>query len=183
VAHGLAGPERYKVQFTANAEYVRLVDEAKALLSHAAPNATLDDIQLRAMRAFVAELKKQKYATTRPSKVSAAPPETFPANNGPEHPRQRVRHIPAAVRRAVAMRDAERCSYVDRSGRRCPETHCLEFHHLVPFVRDGAHSPSNVTLRCRAHNALAAEADFGSEFMAQKRASATHEPFRSESAE
>jgi hypothetical protein len=28
---------------------------------------------------------------------------------------------------------------------------------------------------------LAAEADFGSEFMAQKRASATHEPFCSES--
>jgi hypothetical protein len=34
-------PERYKVQFTATDEYVRLVDEAKALLSHAAPRVTL----------------------------------------------------------------------------------------------------------------------------------------------
>jgi hypothetical protein len=53
-------PERYKVQFTATAEYVRLVEEAKALLSHAAPRATLDEIHLRALRTFVTLLKKQK---------------------------------------------------------------------------------------------------------------------------
>jgi hypothetical protein len=56
-------PERYKVQFTATAEYVRLVEEAQALLSHAAPRATLDEIHLRALRSFVALLRKQKYAT------------------------------------------------------------------------------------------------------------------------
>jgi hypothetical protein len=181
VAHGLAQPERYKVQFTANGEYVRLVDEAKALLSHAVPNATLDDIQLRAMRAFVAGLKKQKYATPEQLEVTAASAQqTPPAEGSPErqHPRQRGRHIPAAVRRAVAKRDEERCSYVDAEGRRCAETHCLEFHHLVPFAHGGEHLPSNLTLRCRAHNTLAAEADFGAEFMAQKKAGATHEPFR-----
>ena len=50
------GPERYKVQFTATEEYVRLVEEAKALLSHAVPHATLEDIQLRAMRAATAAM-------------------------------------------------------------------------------------------------------------------------------
>jgi hypothetical protein len=175
---GLAGPERYKVQFTATDEYVRLVDEAKALLSHVVPNAKLDDIQLRAMRAFVAELKKRKYAANVPSMPAAAPREEDPRSpEGREHPRQRgyTRHIPAAVRRAVATRDEERCTYVDEAGRRCAETRCLEFHHLTPFARGGEHTPSNLALRCRAHNAMAAEEDFGRERMERKRA-ATHEP-------
>jgi hypothetical protein len=37
-------PERYKVQFTATEEYVRLVEEAKALLSHAAPRASIEEV-------------------------------------------------------------------------------------------------------------------------------------------
>jgi hypothetical protein len=66
-------PQRYKVQFTAGEEYVKLVEEAQALLSHSAPRATLDEIQLRAMRALVAELKRRKHAVVaRPRKRSAA---------------------------------------------------------------------------------------------------------------
>jgi hypothetical protein len=175
-------PERYKVQFTATEEYVRLVEEAKALLSHAAPRATLDEIQLRALRAFVALLRKQKYATTgSPSRQTGSPApgepptshrdtvtpelESEPSHAGTNarHPRQRGRHIPAAVRRAVSARDGQQCSYVDPAGRRCPETHLLEFHHLEPFALGGEHTAENVALRCVAHNALAAEDDFGRE--------------------
>jgi len=57
-------PERYRVQFTATEEYVRLVEEAKALLSHAVPKVRLEELHLRAMRALVAELKKKKYAVS-----------------------------------------------------------------------------------------------------------------------
>lgn len=212
LAHVLPGSERYKVQFTANEEYVKLVDEAKALLSHAVPNATLDDIQLRAMRAFVAGLRKKKYATLGSSAASVssesasamesasgsesasrsesasgstrprpAEPTLATADRG-GHPRrrgdgrERGRHIPAAVRRAVATRDGERCSYVDASGRRCSETHRLEFHHVTPFARGGLDTSSNLTLRCRAHNDLPAEADFGRHFMEHKRVAPDHEP-------
>jgi hypothetical protein len=70
-------PERYKVQFTATVEYVRLVEEAKALLSHAAARASLDEIHLRALRALVTPLRKKKYATAeapcRESESSATP--------------------------------------------------------------------------------------------------------------
>src|SRR3954468_7414480 len=69
-------PERYKVQFTATEEYVRLVEEAKALLSHAVPNVPLEELQLRAMRVLVAELKKKKYATIDSSPARAREPET-----------------------------------------------------------------------------------------------------------
>jgi hypothetical protein len=60
----LDGPQRLKVQFTANEEYVALVEEAKALLSHSLPRADLAEIHRRAMRNLVAELKRRKYATT-----------------------------------------------------------------------------------------------------------------------
>ena len=69
-------PERYKVQFTATEEYVRLVEEAKSLLSHAVPNVTLEELQMRAMRALVAELKKKKYATVERSPIRGRAPET-----------------------------------------------------------------------------------------------------------
>jgi hypothetical protein len=92
-------------------------------------------------------------------------------------PRQRERHIPAAVRRAVFGRDEGRCSYVEAGARRCAETRWLEFHHLKPFAIGGDPTLSNIALRCRAHNALAAEADFGRAFVMAQRGSEEHEPF------
>jgi 5-methylcytosine-specific restriction endonuclease McrA len=201
-ADGPRDPERFKVQFTATEEYVHLVEEAKALLSHAVPNVRLEELQIRAMRALVAELRKKKYATTdrgraRPVDSRAAPapsestlsgsargtaPTECASTNGVERadsrehavdrgsPRQRGRHVPAAVRRAVFERDGGRCTYADATGARCAETHRLEFHHLIPFAAGGQHHASNLVLRCAAHNALAAEEDFGREFMAGKKA-------------
>jgi hypothetical protein len=159
--HEALAPERYKVQLTATEEYVRLVEEAKALLSYAVPKLTLEELQLRALRAFVAELAKKKYATL----------DSAPANDARvENPRRRGRHVPAAVRRAVVERDGKQCSYVDATGKRCPETHRLEFHHVTPFAAGGEHTASNLALRCTAHNALAAEQDFGRAFMEGKKA-------------
>jgi hypothetical protein len=64
-------PGANKVQFTASEEHAKLVEEAKALLSHSAPHAGLDEIHLRAMRALVAELKRQKYAVSVRPRQSA----------------------------------------------------------------------------------------------------------------
>jgi hypothetical protein len=200
-------PQRYKVQFTAGEEYVKLVEEAQALLSHSAPRATLDEIQLRAMRTLVAELKRRKQAAVaRPQKRSAesmdairstieresaqeSDPEFESAHPQseveteqqyevePEHTRRRGRYIPAAVRRAVFERDELRCTHTDAFGRRCAETHRLELHHLRAFARGGEHTEENLTLRCHAHNALAAEQDFGREFIELARGASEHEPW------
>ena len=87
----------------------------------------------------------------------------------------RSRYVPAAVRREVYQRDGACCTYIDTRGRRCCETHYLELHHLQPFAKDGDNVASNLTLRCAAHNALAAEADFGGKLMAARRHSTRHE--------
>lgn len=76
-------------------------------------------------------------------------------------PRPRSRHIPNAVKRAVVERDGMRCSFVDEEGCRCTATSQLEFHHHDPFAKGGAHSVSNVSLLCRAHNGHAACRDYG----------------------
>ena len=167
-------PQRYRVQFTANDEYVKLVEEAQALLSHAesGKRVALDELQLRAMRSLVAELsRKKRAAMTRPPKADA---DTSALKEEPERPRQRGRHVPAAIRRAVYQRGQNRCTFVE-SGQRCRETHCLELHHLKAFARGGVHSLANLTLRCRAHNALAAEEDFGTALIQQRRDSNRHE--------
>jgi hypothetical protein len=246
-------PERYRVQFTAREEYVKLVEEARALLSHSAPRATLEEIQLRAMRALVAELKRKKYAVTaRPKKpgratstdaepadvgssstaeldAAGSPTAEFDAAGSPiteldaagspiaelhvagspiaeleaantlvagagaqatverepksaqksetesQYPRRRGRHVPASIRRAVFERDEGRCTYADGTGRRCAETHGLELHHVTAFAHGGEHTEANLTLRCRSHNALAAEEDFGRELIEFARGAREHQ--------
>jgi hypothetical protein len=144
-------------------------------------------------------LEKQKFAVTeRPKKAEnpdvtvspiaqeitatavepprrMVPPTDSKIAAPPAHSRQRGRHIPAIVRRAVFERDAARCTYVDDRGERCRETHGLELHHRLPFGKHGPHTAANLTLHCPVHNALAAELDFGREHMAQKRDSSRHE--------
>jgi hypothetical protein len=171
---GLSAPARvtvplqYKVQFTATEEYVELVERAQALLARGLGEkpATLDEIQLEALRLFVARLEKKRGGARETGK-DASKPETAT-------PRPRSRRIPDRVRRAVFERDAGRCAYLDDTGRRCEETHRLELHHLEPFANGGAHTEANLTLRCQAHNALAAELDFGRARIIEKRDATRH---------
>jgi hypothetical protein len=95
-------------------------------------------------------------ATTTPRQRSAKPSAD---------PRQRGRYVSRAVRRTVWKRDGERCTYVDATGQRCRETGGLELDHIDPHARGGPPTVANLRLRCRAHNALAAEHEFGRDFM------------------
>ena len=83
----------------------------------------------------------------------------------------RSRYVSAQVRRAVWQRDAHRCAFVDARGQRCRERSGLELHHETAFAKGGPSTIANLSLRCRAHNALAAEADFGAEHLAKMRGS------------
>jgi len=208
-------PQRYRVEFTATEEYVELVEQAKALLGRSSPRAWLEEIHLRAMRALVAELEKQKYVVTSrarrpashdpachdpachdpachdpddeptpdprrapcPRRAPDPKPEPGVVEEPPPATRQRGRTIPSAIRRAVFERDARRCTYLGASGERCRKTYGLELHHIEAYALGGEHSEANLTLRCRAHDALAAEQELGRDLVEQKRHSLGHEPF------
>jgi hypothetical protein len=184
-------PLHYKVQFTATQEFVDLLDEVRSLLGHERSGADLPAVQLAALRALVKELRRKKHAASdRPRKQVASreatdaparqpqpasdatdPParQPQPAPDGTDAPARRperaIRHIPAPVRRAVFERDASRCAYHDDRGERCRETCGLELHHRHAHALGGAPTLENLELRCRSHNTLAAEQDFGREHM------------------
>ncbi len=175
----VSGPLRYGLQFSAEEEYVELVERAPALLSHAHTKSSLEEVHLRAMRLLVADLEKRRFAKvvrprkpTLPGEVAAGEVAAGEVGNA-----RRGRHIPAAARRSVFERDGARCTYVDGAADRCRETHQLELHHLEPFGKGGTHAAANLTLRCRAHNGLAAEQDFGRGRVERAKQSRRHEAF------
>jgi len=132
--------------------------------------------------------QQQRQRHEKPQRSAQAPPApqaTTDAADAPVGPVRaaaapRSRHVPAAVRREVFQRDGGRCSYVDERGERCRETRCLELHHRQPFGMKGDHAASNLTLHCLAHNALAAELDFGRQHVAEHRDPQRHASLASE---
>jgi hypothetical protein len=147
--------ERVALQTTiATAAYENL-RYAQALLGH-----DLAGVIERASELIVREAEKQKFAaSSRPHSDrhgSSADP----------------RRIPAAVKRAVWLRDRGQCGFVSEAGQRCPATTRLEFDHVDPVARGGEATVENLRVRCRTHNQFEAECVFGAGFMAEKRAAA-----------
>ena len=71
------------------------------------------------------------------------------------HPSPPRRHIPAAVRRHIWLRDGGHCCYRDPlSGRRCTSSHLLQIDHLLPVAEGGGPEPSNLELLCFAHHRM-----------------------------
>ena len=63
----------------------------------------------------------------------------------------------------------KQCTFFSDKGKRCPETHRLEFHHDDPYAEGGGRGTDNIRLLCQTHNAYMAELDFGKKKMDQFR--------------
>jgi hypothetical protein len=151
-------PRRYKLQVTIGQDTRDKLDRLQALLSHQIPDGDPAKILDRAFDALLAEAHKKKAALTdKPRPASKK--------------KNQNRGIPARVRREVFERDDGRCTFVDARGRPCGSRWRVEFHHKVPYARNGDHEASNITLRCRAHNQYEAELDYGVRFMKIRRTS------------
>ena len=112
-------PDRYKLQLTISGDTLEKLRLAKDMLGHAIPSGDDAAILDRALTALLVDLAKKKFADTRqPHRSRGTKP--------------RSRDIPAAVQRAVWLRDLGRCAFVAASGHRCNERRFLEFHHLDP---------------------------------------------------
>jgi hypothetical protein len=81
---------------------------------------------------------------------------------------RRSRCVPAAVRRAVYLRDDARCSFVAPDGRRCDARALPELDHVEPWATLGDAGVDNIRLRCRAHNQLHARECFGARHIEAK---------------
>lgn len=168
---------RFTLSVTLTQETCDALRYAQSLLGHSVPDGDLAQVLDRALRVLVERLEKQRFG-----KCSCSRQSRTPANAD-------SRHIPSAIRRLVWERDGGQCTFTSEHGHRCECRTRLEFDHIEPLARGGASTPSNLRLRCRAHNQHAAEHAFGREFMtrrreeAKRRAAAAHEARRAQEAQ
>jgi hypothetical protein len=147
------GRERYVVRFTANRELHAQLRELRALMRHQIPDGDIGKILARAVGVLLKQVRSRKFG------------ECSVARSARRTDRAPSRRIPAAIRRAVAKRDDERCAFVSENGRRCDSREFLEFHHCDTWARSRSHTPEGISLRCQAHNQYEADQDFGAEHM------------------
>ncbi len=132
---------QYRFSIEVQDEFMRLYQEAKALIGH----VPASEVFMRCMKEFVTKRKTIKRKTTKASSAKSK------------------RFIPKSTKVEVRKRDVGQCTFVAADGRRCTETHGLEFDHIKPTSDGGSSEINNLRLVCRAHNLLHAERFFGVE--------------------
>jgi 5-methylcytosine-specific restriction endonuclease McrA len=157
-----------RLHVTVSKRFMEKLDAARDALSHSHPGADTEAI-LEAGLDLLIERAAKRRGCTRPT--ACAGPKTEKAPALPAAPqldevaRPPSRHIPAAVRRAVWLRDGGRCQWELESGGRCGSTHRLQFDHLLPVALGGGSTVDNVRVLCAGHNLLAARRIFGDALM------------------
>ena len=148
-------PSRYGLQVTIDQGTHDKLRRAQELLGFAVPSGDVAEVLDRALDALILQLEKRRCGhadAPRTARPSASP-----------------RHIPASVKRTVWARDGHQCTYVSSTGQRCSERFGLEIDHIRPLALGGGKTPTNLRLRCPAHNQLDAEQVFGAEFIERRR--------------
>ena len=148
-------PGRYRLQLTLSQSTRDKLEQLRDLLAHQIPNGDPAAIFERAIDALLKQVRQ--------SKIGIA---DKPRSPKPTTSTRRTRHIQAAVRREVWPRDEGRCGFVGEDGHRCNETRGLEFAHVHPWAKGGGDTADNLGLRCMTHDALEADRDYGTRFMA-----------------
>ena len=113
------------------------------------------------------ERRKKREATrskTRLDEAVGAKKREAPRREGHE----RSRYIPSSVRERLLERADYQCEYRGLGGVRCAARTRLEVDHIDPVGKGGSHGEENLRVLCRGRNLLAAEREFGEEFMKGK---------------
>ena len=163
--------EKYKLEFAVDPAFMEKLKTIRSLLSTKHPRGmsfeTLFEI---VMDEYLERHNPQRRIERR--KKRSENPEGRDNNkpgghsNGPRPgPDARSRHIPQAIRDQVFARDGGRCTFVGPDGTRCNSTWDLEIDHVIPYAKEGDHSPGNLRILCARHNKLEAERAYGRDHM------------------
>jgi len=146
----ILAPSRIRLGFTADDEFLRLLERLRALRRHKFPEGRLEDLLKEAIEAHLRLLDPALKLNRRPGKKTML---RLSARTG--------RRVTAAVKAEVWARDEARCAYAAPNGRRCNSRDFLEYDHVVPWALGGLSVPNNIRLLCRAHNQRLAKRRFG----------------------
>ena len=148
---------RYRVQLTAGDALKAKLERACDLMRHRNPSGDLAIVLDAAMDLLLAKLEKERLGKVNTPRA----PATGRPGSSARPATERGRAIPIGVRRAVFERDGEQCTFLDDAVNRCPQRGHLELDHIEARALGGTSVASNLRVRCRAHNRLAAEDVFG----------------------
>ena len=170
---------RTELAFAASETFMAKLGKFKSLAWHRlSPRPTLEEVFELAIDAFIAredpearlarrEKRRERAETpSRPgaeigardvTELRSVPAVRGRGEIGKRQQGHRPRHVAAAVRDQVFVRDRGCCSYVGASGRVCGSTHGLQVDHIVPVARGGQGTPGNLRLLCAQHNRVEAE--------------------------
>lgn len=147
--------ERFALQVTVSGVVQEKLERARGLLRHQVPSGDVAQVIEKALDALIEKVEARKFG-------AAKTPRTARTSSS-------KRHVPRAVRREVAARDGQRCSFVSAEGRRCEEKGFLELDHVTPVARGGRASVDGVRLLCRSHNQYEAERLLGKQVVERAR--------------
>jgi hypothetical protein len=140
-----------RLHVTVSKRFLEKLEAARGALSHSHPGADMEALLETGLDLVIERAAARKGLVMRPRTQRKAPAPSFPsaaAVESAEVQEQRPRHIPAAVKREVWVRDGGRCQFRLESGELCGSTHRLQFDHVRPVALGGESSVGNLRLAC-----------------------------------
>jgi hypothetical protein len=141
-------PCRYGLRVTVGQEAHDDLRQLQELLCREVPDGDPARIVEMALALLRKEAEKKKRAATDRARASAGTASGS-------------RDVAADVKRRVWERDAGRCAFVAKGGRRCAARRFLDIHHLDPYALGGGKTADELALRCSRHNRYESELYFG----------------------
>jgi hypothetical protein len=145
--------EDRRLHLTVSKRFLAKLAAAADALAHTHPGATEEELLEAGLDLLLARAAKRHGLVERPRETRETREPANPA------------HVPAAVRRAVYLRDGGRCHYRLASGELCGCTRYLQYDHVPPLALGGTSTVDGVRLACKAHNLRAARLDLGDAVM------------------
>ena len=144
-------PARIRLAFTADDEFLVMLERARSLRLHKFPSGRMEDVLKEAITVLLDRIDPDRREQRR---TSRNPRAVVPKRDG-------SRLVPAAVKAEVWQRDGGCCAY-EAEGRRCESRRRLEYDHIVPWALGGRSDlVGNIRLLCRPHNQRFARRRFG----------------------
>jgi hypothetical protein len=159
-----------RLHVTVSKRFMAKLDAARDALSHSHPGADAEAILEAGLDLLIERAARRKGIVATPRTRNAPSPcltstDARERGDSPDDAGPASRHIPAAVKREVWLRDGGHCQFRLANGEICGSTHRIQFDHVRPVALGGESTAGNIRLACAPHNLLAARRVFGEALM------------------
>jgi HNH endonuclease len=141
-----------RLHVTVSKRFLAKLDAARDALSHSHPGANVEAVLEAGLDLLLAARDRKRGLVKKPRTAPPAPSES-------------QRHVAAAVRREVFIRDEGKCQWPLNCGGVCGSTKRLQLDHIVPIALGGASTVPNLRVVCSVHNIVAARLALGDHVM------------------